>query len=164
MKFATLLFGAVLLVAGASSVRAQADDEDMLVPGKRKEPPPQSLQDSLSKMRIEKEKKDFNEMLKRGDDVLKLAEQLKDSGGDQQEQISSIGKLIKKIRDELGAEGSIDAKDEAMPSTRSDAIKALKEASTRLSEELKKSTRFTISAAAIDRANEVLRLVKYLHA
>jgi hypothetical protein len=159
----TLLFVVVLLVPGAVSVYAQADDEDSLIPGRRKENPPQGIQESLQKMRIEKDKKDFNEMLRRGDDAAKLAEQLKDSGDPQQDQLVGIGKLIKKVREELGAEGPIDTKDEVMPESRTDAVKALKEATTGLAEELKRCTRFTVSAAAINRANEVLRLVRFLH-
>lgn len=162
IKFAALLCGFVILLTSAASIRAQADAEDSLVPGRRKDDPPKGIQESLSKLRIEKEKKDFNEMLQRGDDALKLAEQLKAGADDQQEQISSIGKLVKKVRDELGAEGSIDAKD-GSPQTRADAVKALKLAAASLSEELKKCTRFTVSASAINRANEVLRLVKFLH-
>jgi hypothetical protein len=48
------------------------------------------------------------------------------------------------------------------PESTVDALKALKDSVNALSEELKKSSRFTVSAAAIDRTNEILRLVQYL--
>lgn len=143
-------------------MHAQEDDDPMF-PNRKKEDPPRGIQESLSRMRIDKEKKDFNEMLKRGDDAAKLATALKDeSVAGQQDQISGIGKLVKKIREELGAEGSDDDQD-AVPPNQSDAIKLLKEQVNGLSEDLKKCSRFTVSASAIDRTNEILRLVKYLH-
>jgi hypothetical protein len=161
-RLAALLFGAILLFGGSVCVHAQ-DDEDPMFPGRKKDDPPRSLQESLSKMRIEKDKKDFNEMLKRADDAAKLASAIKDeSVAGQQDHIANIGKLVKKIREELGAEGSDDDPDE-LPSNQADAIRVLKEQVNGLTEELKKCNRFTVSASAIDRTNEILRLVKYLH-
>ncbi len=165
VRFAPLLIGLLIFVGGADRVRAQADDDPILGADRRKkEDLALGVQESLSRMRIEKDKKDFNEMVKRGEDAAKLASQLKeDPAGGQQGQISSIGKLVKKIRDELGAEGSIHDDDTALPSIQAEAIKALKEQVNGLADDLKKTNRFTVSAAAIDRTNEILRLVKYLH-
>jgi len=160
-KLAALLMGAMLLLGGTVCIHAQEDD-DSLFPGRKKEDPPRGIQESLSRMKIEKEKKDFHEMIKRGDDAAKIASALKEeSVAGQQDQIQNIGKLVKKIRDELGADGS-DEDPDAVPTSQSGAIKALKEQVNNLSEELKKINRFTISAAAIGRTNEILRLVKYL--
>jgi hypothetical protein len=150
------------MLGGAIHAHAQADDDPMFG-GRKKEDPPRGIQESLSKMRIEKDKKDFNDMVKRGGDAAKIASALKDTSVDgQQDQIASIGKLVKKIRDELGAEGS-EYDSDAMPASQPDAIKMLKDEVNGLDEELKKSNRFMISASAIDRTNEILRLVKYLH-
>jgi len=162
LRIATLLFGVVMLFGGVIAVHAQEDDDPMF-PNRKKDEPPRGIQESLSKMRIDKEKKDFNEMLKRGDDAAKLASNLKESSvAGQHDQLANIAKLVKKIRDELGAEGPDDDPD-ALPTNEVDAIKLLKERTSDLTEELKKCTRFTVSAAAIDRTNEILRLVKYLH-
>ena len=165
IRFALLFAGSLILVGGAASVRTQADEDPIFgsARARKGEDPPRSIQESLSRMRIEKDKKDFIEMVKRGDDAAKLAAELKEeAAAGQQEQISSIGKLVRKIHDELGAEGSGDD-DTALPSTQPDAIKALREQVNGLAEDLKKTNRFTVSAAAIDRTNEILRLVKYLH-
>jgi len=160
-KLAALLFGAMLLLGGVVCVHAQEDDDPMF-PGHKKEDPPRSIRESLSRMRIEKEKKDFNEMVKRGDDAAKIASELRDDlPAGQQDQISNIGKLVKKIHDGLGAEGS-DNDPDALPASQSEAIRMLKEQVNDLTEELKKCSRFTVSASAIDRTNEILRLVKYL--
>jgi len=162
LRIATLLFGVVMLFGGVIAVHAQEDDDPMF-PNRKKDEPPRGIQESLSKMRIDKEKKDFNEMLKRGDDAAKLASGLNESSvAGQHDQLANIAKLVKKIRDELGAEGPDDDPD-ALPTNEVDAIKLLKERTSDLTEELKKCTRFTVSAAAIDRTNEILRLVKYLH-
>jgi hypothetical protein len=163
IRYIPLLVLLVLFAGGTARVHAQEDD-DPLFPQRKKEDPPRGIQESLSKMRIEKDKKDFNEMLRRGDDAAKLAASLKEGTlAGQQDQIAGIAKLIKKIREELGAEGSIDNRDSELPNTQSDAIKALKEQVNGLSEDLRRSTRFTVSASAIDRTNEILRLIKYLH-
>jgi hypothetical protein len=162
IRFAALLFGALILFGGAVCINAQGADEDPMFPGRKKEDPPRGIQESLVKMRIDKDKKDYSEMLKRGDDAAKLAAALKDGSiAGQQDQISNIGKLVKKIRDELGAEGS-DGEPDSAPGNQTDAIRALKEQVTDLSEDLKKSNRFTISASAIDHTNEILWLVKFL--
>lgn len=165
IRSALLLFGILIVVGGGVSVRAQADDDPIFGADRRKkEDPPSGLQENLSRMRIEKDKKDFIEMVKRGDDAAKLASQLKeDPASGQQGQISNIGKLVKKIREELGAEGSINDDDTVLPGTTAAAIRDLKEQVNGLAEDLKKTNRFTVSAAAIDRTNAILRLVKYLH-
>lgn len=163
VRYIPLVLVILIFTGGASYVHAQVDDDPMF-PERKKDQPPRGIQESLTKMRIEKDKKDFNDMVKRGEDAAKLAASLRaDSIAGQQDQIASLTKLVKKIRDELGAEGSIDADDAALPGRSSDAIKALKDAVNGLSEELKKCTRFTVSASAINRTNEILWLIKHLH-
>jgi hypothetical protein len=46
------------------------------------------VREMLEKMRIDKEKKDYDEMLARGEDVIKLADQLEKSLGDRGGQLS----------------------------------------------------------------------------
>ncbi|MBV9242189.1 MAG: hypothetical protein JO314_09295 [Acidobacteria bacterium] len=162
-KYLILFLGLFILLGCASFVAAQ--NEDPIFPkNNKKDDEPSGLVESLSKMRIEKEKKDFNEMQKRGDDARKLADQLTDKdAANLHDQIVGIGKLVKKIRDELGGEGGIDEQDADIPPSQSAALKALKESVYGLTDELKKCTRFTVSAAAIDQATKVLRIVKFLH-
>jgi len=149
-----------MIVFGSAAVSFAQDDD--LFPSGRKEPAPHGFQEALIKLRIEKDKKDFNEMLKRGDDAVKLADELDQHAvAGQRDQIAALGKLVKKIRDELGGGDSDDDKKVA-PASESAAVEQLKVEVNGLSDELKRSKRFTISAAAIDRANAILRLVKYL--
>ena len=154
----------ILFIVLGAVAYVPAQEDDSMFPGRaRKEDPPHGLEEALTKLRIDKEKKEFNEMVKRGDDAAKLANDLKEASGlDQREQITSIGKLVKKIRDELGGESEKD--DEVTdPSSEADAIKSLKAEVNALAEDLRKATRFTISADAIDRTNTITRLIKYLH-
>src|ERR1041385_4879333 len=121
LRLAASLFVSVILLGGGGCVRAQ-EESDPMFPGRRKEDPPRSIRETLSKMRIDKDKKDFNEMVRRGDDAAKISSDLKEiSAAGQQDQIANIGKLVKKIRDELGAQGPDDDPD-AVPTTQTDAI------------------------------------------
>src|SRR3954463_3325218 len=88
------LFIGLLIFAGASlHVRAQSAEEE-LFPEHKKDDTPRAIQDSLAQMRIDRQKKDYNEMLKRGDDAVKVAADLKpESLANQREQIVALGKL-----------------------------------------------------------------------
>lgn len=143
------------------------------IPGSRDPDPdqgPRSIQETLQKMRIDKEKKDFAEMLDHGDEALKITTQLEKSVGDSGKlsaddiaRLARVEKLAKKIREELGGNND-EADDEdskGMPSL-ADAIKTLQSSTVVLYSELKKTTRFTISAAAIQSTNAVLRLTRLL--
>ncbi|HEV7698765.1 MAG TPA: hypothetical protein VGO43_00905 [Pyrinomonadaceae bacterium] len=166
MFYKLLLLTCFVLALGTAAAFTQTA-ADPFVPGEKKDEAPRGIQEALIKMRIDKEKKDFNEMLKRGDDVVKLAEKIDDSQtartltSEEKGKVSEIGKLVKKIREELGGDDDAD-KESLPPESTVDALKALKDSVNALSEELKKSSRFTVSAAAIDRTNEILRLVQYL--
>ena len=68
--------------------------------------------ESCDKIRIEKEKKDYDEMLKRGDEVRRLSERLVRSfdvkgslSDDDRDLLDSLEKNVKKIREELGGDG-----------------------------------------------------------
>ena len=105
--------------------------------------------------------------------MLKLSEELEKafstSGSltiDQRTKLDGIEKLVKKIRGELGG-AETDERDstdelDLPPSNQADAISKLPKLANRLVDELKKTTRFSISAAAIESSNAVLRVVRFL--
>jgi len=143
------------------------DDEDR----------PKNFKETLVKMRIEKEKKEFDEMIGRGEEALKLSEELEKAytingrlNPNELNKLATVEKLVKKIRNELGGDDddqSDDDKAEASrlqitPMAQGDAIKSFKSTTLKLFEELKKTTRFTISAAAIQASNAVLKLTRFL--
>ena len=130
---------------------------------------PRSIRETLEKMRIDKDKKDFSEMLDHGDEVLKITTQLEKSvehdgklSTDDIARLARVEKLAKKIREELGGSNDNEDDDSAgMPSV-TDAVKTLQSSTVALYDELKKTTRFTISATAIQSTNMVLRLTRLL--
>lgn len=146
-----------------------ADNRGSLIlkPGEENEEHPKSFRETLVKMRIEKEKKEFDEMIDRGEEVMKLSLELEkafaESGrldSPQLTKLSAVEKLVKKIRSELGGDGDDD--DTEMPKAQAHAVQSIRAKTAELLEELKKTTRFTVSAAAIQTSNAVLKLVKFL--
>jgi hypothetical protein len=142
------------------------DDDD----GRRR---PLPINESFERMKIEKSKKEHEEMLSRGVEILKRSTQLENSvaasGGVYAREIDQLvimEKLAKQIRRQLGGD---DDDDKLMsevsdkgPMSSVNAVKSLKTAAEELDEELKKTSRFTVSAAAILSSNEVLRLIRYI--
>lgn len=124
----------------------------------------------MERLRIERDKKDYDEMIARGNEMLKrtthLASTVETGGGiteREKGQIAAIEKLAKQIRNQLGGDD-----DEYLatankgPMSDIAAVQSLKNATVELNEELKKTSRFTISASAIQSSNEVLRIARYL--
>lgn len=134
---------------------------------------PQSIRDSLEKMRIEKEKKDFDRMIERGEQAVKIAAELEGALAQngrltekEMAKLASVEKLAKQIRNDLGGDDDDGGDDEKNPaaieaSTVSEAVKSLRDSAENLFMELKKISRFTISATAIQCSNAVLRLARF---
>lgn len=132
-------------------------------------PTPQSVQENLAKHRIEQEKKEHDKLIKRGEEALKLSEQLENSYNKNKtlsnadfERLETLEKLLKKIRNELGGDEDENDVKEAKPSNIGDAVKYLRENTINLVDFLQKTTRYSISATAIQTSNSVLRIVKFM--
>jgi hypothetical protein len=124
-------------------------------------------------MRIEKEKKEYDEMIDRGEQALKISEQLETTVSatgrlteKELSQVAELEKLARKIRGGLGGDDDTEDKNEALAQIRTmsleNAVRELRDSTGTLYEELKKTTRFTISAMAIQSSNTVIRLAKAL--
>jgi len=165
----------IFIFAGFVFVSAQAEDRFPDEHSRRREaPPPANVREMLERMRIDKEKKDHDEMITRGEDVIKLADQLEKSFDDRGRlseedvaRLQSIEKDVKKIRSELG--GSDDEDDKAAGTegrsgglTVKTAVSSLRSTSAELLEQLKASTRFSISVPAIEASNATLKLARFL--
>jgi hypothetical protein len=135
---------------------------------------PTSIEQMVVKQRITQQKKEHEELLKRGDEALKLSEELETSFEKSDtlttkdlEKLQELEKVVGKIRSELG--GNDDDEDDdssgiennAKQST-AGAFKFLRDSTIKLVDELKKTTRFSISAAAIQSSNTVLRIARFL--
>jgi hypothetical protein len=138
---------------------------------------PKSFKEGVEKMRIEKEKKEHQEMVSRGEDAAKLGEDIQASfersgslSRDDLDKLGKLEKLVKKVRDDLGGDDD-DSKpddvddgvqDDPVPLSLPAAVDALKKKTEELSDLLKQTTRFTISAAAIRSTNNVLKITRAL--
>ena len=129
--------------------------------------------ETCEKMRIDQAKKDHDEMLKRGEEVRRLSErlvkafELKGSLSDEDRNLlESLEKNVKKIRDQLGGDGDDEKIDDILgpdkTPTFANAVDKLKTAASDLVDELNKTTRFNISATAIQSSNTVLTVARFL--
>ncbi|NOT48014.1 MAG: hypothetical protein HOP17_09755, partial [Acidobacteria bacterium] len=154
----------VLLFAVSAAFSQSSSNDEPLIPGQRQrnDDQPKTVKEYLAKQRAEKAKKDHEELLKRGDEVIELTDQLehafeKSNGLStaDRSKLESLEKLVTKIRKGLGggdddeseqpdANGVI-ATREKEPGTLEEAFTALKEKTSNLVDELKKTTRFTVS-------------------
>jgi hypothetical protein len=136
---------------------------------------PSSLKEMMAKMRIDQEKKEYDEMIDRGQQAAKISTELERSFQQNptvsrldRERLDDLERLVKKIRNELGAEGGIDDPDNddgdvaESPKSTVDGVKTLQNLTNKLVDELKKNTRFGVSAIAIQSTNSVLRVVRFL--
>ena len=129
---------------------------------------PKNVQESLKKQEFERIKKDYEEMLENGEQAVKLTEEVelsfnknKKISSTEIQKLEKIEKLLKKIRKELGGDDDDDVKPEKPASIKS-AIETLKESSVNLYNELKKTSRYTISAVAIQSSNKLIDIVRYI--
>ncbi len=141
-----------------------ADDKDR----------PKTFAEMLEKLRIQKEKKEFDQMIARGEEVLKISTELENAYAQNGRlsdrefaKVETVEKLVKKIRTELGGDDDDGDKDEtSRPDEKrlspGDAIKSLRSTTVELFDQLKKTTRFTISAAAIQTSNAVIKIARFL--
>lgn len=176
MPLKKLLSILVLVLAAAAVAAAQTsrDPNNNILP--RPEDPetqPKSVREMLTKLQIDQAKKEYDEMLERGDEALKLSSEIEQSFAksgaltdNDRSKLQGLEKIVKKIRGELGGDDTDQTadpdSDESAPDTVGDVVKNLPSLAGKLVSELKKTTRFSISAAAIQSTNSVLRAVRFL--
>ena len=77
----------------------------------------------------------------------------------------AVEKRVKKIRSELGGsddEGDDQTDEVEKSATTKDAVTRLRSAAASLYDDLKRTTRFTISATAIETTNAILKVARFL--
>ena len=159
---------------------SQIDASNTPIRPQQKEELPKNIQETMAKQRIEREKKEYDELLERSAEAVKLSEELEKSftnsnkvSAEDQKKLERLEKLVKKIRTGLGGdddEGEQDASEKDIaekdkpekPSTMSSAFKTLQKNAAQLFSELKKSTRYSVSVVAIQTSNALLKLVKFI--
>jgi len=178
-RFSRVLFFVLLLTAVGGTCYAQAvlPDASSRTGRPNNEDAPQGVKEMLARQRTERDKKDHEEMLKRGEEALRLAKLLENSyaqnkgfSSDDKVRLESLEKVVTKIRKELGGDDDnetddrpvMPAAEEPRPSTLQEGFKYLQSTTMKLVDELKKTTRFSISVVAIQTSNNVLKLVRFL--
>lgn len=172
-KYILFIVFALLGTIPSVALGQSADNTSPMLPRKDDgENQPRSLKEMMYKMQVDKDKRDHDEMLERGERLLKLTEEL-ETTIEQTEQVTdadrdkleTVEKLTKKVLGELGGDDDIPAESaEVMPSGSADGAKLLREKTLLLVDELKKTSRFSISATAIELSNAVLRIARFLSA
>jgi hypothetical protein len=169
-----LALSAFFAVAAAGQ---QADNQSPFPTGRNnQDDQPKTVKDFLAKQKAEKAKKDHEELLKRGDELLQLTGQLesavernRDLSSSDRSKLDSVEKLAERIRKSLGGDGDDEdnpaqnqAKEAKPPETVKEAVVDLRQMAIKLVDELKKTSRFSISVVAIQSSNSVLKLVRFL--
>ena len=171
LSFFALILVTICLAAAGAAAQLDADQRDPFTP-RHKDPVSPTVLEKREQMRIDKEKKDHDEMLGRGEETVKLAERLANAyaanGRFSEADMSSLETLeknVKKIRSELGGDNIDENVTEVLGKDKlniADAVNALKDTADTLFDELKKTSRFNISAAAIDSSNAAITIVRFL--
>jgi hypothetical protein len=166
----TLTFFLIFGLSAAAFGQTQ-DPGSVFTPSEPEEFRPRTVRETMQKMRIDRERKEYQQRLTRGEEAVKLAEEIERSVGisgqlsrSDLSRISDVEKLVRKIRSDLGGKDGDDDDtiDTMAPNDAVAAVKALSETTSKLYDELKKTTRFTISTAAIESSNAVIRVARFL--
>jgi hypothetical protein len=169
LSFSRLIFTLFLITIAVIFVNAQADATTRSgVP--QKEDLPKGIQETLAKHRIEREKKDFAELLERGQEAIKLSDELEKSftennqlSTEDRKKLDRLEKVVKKIRSEIGGDDDNEVVEvDNKPLSILTALKALKHNTVKLVDELGKTTRHSISVVAVESSNILLKVVRFL--
>jgi len=168
LQTTSLLF--TIFVVGALFAFGQTDPFFRGDP--RREEEAKVIKEMLAKQQSERDKKEHEELLKRADTALEISDELEKAFEDdghrltpsEEKKLAELEKVVKKIRDDLGGDDEEpDAeKPDSGPKDVKDAFLALRKSTLQLVDEVKKTTRFSISAIAVESSNTVLRLVRFL--
>ena len=172
-----ILFVLVLTAAGACYAQSELPDASSRSGRPRNDEAAANVKEMLARQKAERDKRDHEEMLKRGEEALRLAKQLESSyeqnrafSSDDRVRLESLEKVVTKIRKELGGDDDGEADDRALmkpeedepkPSNLEEGFKYLQSTTVKLVDELNKTTRFSISVVAIQTSNSVLKLVRF---
>lgn len=166
--FSAVIF-AVFVGFLALPVSAQIEQCPYIENPAHREPISPQVKERMIELCIEDNKKDFERLLERSEQLARLTSEIKVSFGENnqlskadREKLEEAEKLLDNIRDELRADDDDDDEDRKRPESVIEAVEMLSENAAQLVDEIKKTTRHTISAVAIQSSNTVLKLVKWL--
>ncbi len=175
-KSLNFIFAGIFILASFVCAAAQGLPDASTASG-RPDPTKQTdlsdgIKESLAKQRIKKEEKDYQELIKRGEEAAQLGAELNKSLEaaqnllpEDEKKLDRLEKIVKKIRVELGAEDDKDDRPESKTEKSSNAraaVKKIQEETANLLSEIKKIGRHSISVVAIENSNSLIKLVRFL--
>ena len=162
----SLILFAVLITGKAAAAQVDPFNRE-----RQREEDGKIVKEMLAKAQSEREKKEYEALLEKANTALELSEELEKAFELEQKlsaddkRLAELEKVVKKIRDDLGGdddeEDDPDA-DNTGPRDVKDAFLALHRSTLKMVDEVRKTTRFSISVAAIRSSNNVLKLVRFL--
>jgi hypothetical protein len=172
----TVLFAIVFVASPARGQNAGQPISKIPSLEDRKDPESNSIEEMTRKQQISRLKKEYDEMLKNGEEALRLSKELetslegKEAFSDQDfQKLQALEKVVSKIREDLGGKDiekeeqiSADSGENSARQSFTAAFKFLRTSTIKLVDELKKSTRFSISVAAIEASNAVIKFARFL--
>ncbi len=165
LNLSKLILLLIILICGCVFVNAQQNNGRI---DPTKSEPNDGLRETLAKWRIKNDKKEYDEMIKRGEEALQIAEELNKAfaenqklNADELKKLEKLEKLFKKIRDDLGGEEDKEIT-EKNPNSLINALNNLQETTKSLMSELKKTTRHSVSVIAIESSNALLKIVRFI--
>lgn len=171
-SFSILFLLVCSIAAGGISAAAQALPDPTLPRSTSSDKDidePRSIKEMLAKRRSEQEIKDHEEMLERGSEAVQISNQLeisfqknKQITRAERQHLDDLERIVNKIRKELGGVDDETESEVTALSNIADALKSVQTNAGKLLDELKKTTRFTVSAAAIQTTNALLRTIRFL--
>lgn len=173
-KVLNFLFAFIFVMATCLYANAQVADASTANgrPDPNRQDLPDGIKETLAKQRIKSEEKEYQELVKRGEEAAKLGEELDKSlevtqklSAEDVKKLDRLEKLVKKIREELGGKDEDAEKDESpieSPQSLLTAVKNIKQDTASLLSEIKKIGRHSISVVAIESSNALLKLVRFL--
>jgi len=169
LPFIFLLFALAWLPGG---VNAQIDEQcphiaPLLAHQERRQRRTGNVREQLIKLCIKENKKDFEKLVARTEEIAKLTEEIRSSFDEHQalsdtdlEKLERVQGLVKKVRKDLRA--SKDDEEDELPESADVAVVELDKSASSLLAEIKKTTRHTVSLLAIKSSNMVMKFVKFL--
>lgn len=156
------------MLAFAATTLAQVERCPYIVNPAHREPISDHLKERMIELCIADNKREFEKLLERTEELAKLTDEIEASfnennalSKEDREKLDEAEDLVSKIRKELKADDD-DYDQKKKPSNVVEAINLLKENTTRLVDEIKKTSRHSISVVAIQSSTAVLKLVKWL--
>ena len=174
LRFITITGLAIVMLFGLPNMAAAQIDEQCPHIGpllqqqqRRDRRSAVTVREQLVKLCIQENKKDFEKLIERTEEIAKLSGELRTSfdenkslSKDDKQKLKRVEKLVKKVRSELRANGQDE--DKELPEDVVEALKLLQESASNLVSEIKKTTRHSVSLIAIETSNTVMKIVKFL--